>query len=117
MALEKGCPLVPVLTYGENELHEIIESPWLKWLNTKLVNYHLILLIPTWESLERWLGILEKPLAKPLRTVVGSAIPVARRATPTDAEISELREKYFAALRDLYARTKPSHYADELEIV
>jgi hypothetical protein len=117
MALEEGCPLVPVLTYGENELYTVLDNEWLTWVNKKLMAYGTCCPIPDWESCRRWFGILEKPLAEPVRTVVGSAIPVARRAAPTDTEISELREKYFVALRDLYRRTRPSHYADELEIV
>ena len=117
MAIEQGCGLVPVLTYGENELYELNTSPWLTWLNSKCVQYGFSLPIPTWESCERWFGILENPLAVPVRTVVGAAVRSAAKAGPSDADISELRERYFVALRDLYARTRPSTYAETLEIV
>lgn len=33
MALETGTPIVPVLTYGENELFPSMDSPMLRTLN------------------------------------------------------------------------------------
>jgi hypothetical protein len=117
MAIETGTPLVPVLCYGENELYETFHSEWLDWIQDKLIDYALFIPIPTWKSVKNWLGLYGAPLAHPVKTVVGEAIEVGEARSPTEDEISELRETYFKSLRKLYTETKPSWYADTLEIV
>ena len=117
LALETGTPLIPVLSYGENELFQIMETPLLSWIQEKLMKYGLCLPIPTIESWMSWYGILYKPLENPIRTVIGKAIEVPEAHEPTDQEIHELREMYFVALKDLYARTRPDSYNKDLNIV
>jgi hypothetical protein len=53
----------------------------------------------------------------PIRTVVGNPVDVGKPRIATAKEIGDLREKYFVALRELYKKTKPSSYAEEIEIV
>lgn len=117
MAIETGTPLVPVICYGENELYETFHSPWLDWIQDRLFNYSLFLPIPTLKSVKNWLGLYTAPLTQPVKTVIGDAVEVGVARTPTESEISEIRERYFVGLRELYKKTKPSWYADELEIV
>jgi 2-acylglycerol O-acyltransferase 2 len=114
MALETGTPLVPVLTYGENELYDMYHSPFLDALQK-----NTMICFPTISSIMQWISIIYKPLKNPLRTVVGAAIPVSavEGGAPTDEQIVALRTTYIAALRSLYAETRPSDYQKELEVV
>jgi len=115
MALKNGCGIVPVLTYGENELFQITEN--VQWINNILIEYGLCMPIPTMESFFRWFNIINRPLDTPLRTVVGKTIDVETIAEPTEEDILNLREKYFKELRELYKSTKPSYYAEEINII
>ena len=116
MALETGTPLIPVLTYGENEAYSIYRSPFLDSILRLCVEHGIFFFIPTVDSLWQWLGIASRPLKTPLRTVLGAAVPVVQQ-NATDDKIAALKATYIAALRSLYAETRPSDYQEELEIV
>lgn len=117
LALETGTPLVPVLSYGENELFEISKNPLLMYLQRILIQHGACLPIPTIKSCQAWFKIPWAPLETPIRTVVGSPIKVAKVLNPTSEQIVALRETYFVALKGLYKRTKPETYKNDLEIV
>ena len=117
LALQTGTPLVPVISYGENELFEILDRPWLRPIQSFLIQYNLYLPIPTMKSCTTWFGIPWAPLKNPIHTVVGKAIKVNQVAEPSDKEIIELREIYFKALTELYQRTRPQCYKPNLEII
>lgn len=117
LALETGTPLVPVISYGENELFEILDSEWLRPIQSILIQYSLYLPIPTMKSCTAWFGIPWAPLKNPILTVVGAQINVTQIAEPSDKDIFELRETYFKALNELYERTRPESYKANLEIV
>lgn len=106
MALETGTPIVPVLSFGENTLFSIVTiNPSIqKWLES----YDICVWIPTFHSIVKWLGILQNPLKDPITSVVGSPIPVTKTLNPTNADISELRERYIAALKDLFLKENPN---------
>jgi 2-acylglycerol O-acyltransferase 2 len=117
LALETGTPLIPVLSYGENELFDPVDSSWVKNLQNELIKYGLCFPIPSIKSLMEWLVIFWNPLKNPVHTVVGAPVEVGEARVPTDSEIIDLRDKYFVALRDLYRRTKPASYTNEISIV
>jgi 2-acylglycerol O-acyltransferase 2 len=116
MALETGTPLVPVLCYGENELYRPVTWKWLEAVNRWLVPWGVCFPIPDLDSCLQWLRLFEKPLRTPVRTVIGEPLVVAPVSNVKDAQIKELRNRYFAALRKLYAETRPEGYG-ELEIL
>lgn len=120
LALEYGIPLVPVISYGENELYEQVDIPLLHKFNTYFVEYcKLFLPVPTWKCIENWKHVLEKPLSTPIRTVVGPEIIVKKHNAKdiNQRMVEDLRETYFTAVRSLYKSTRPQDYADEIEIV
>ena len=117
MALETGAPLVPVIVYGENELYQPSDHWLLHRVNQLLLHYNLYLPIPTWQSCRSWMSVCQRPLECPVRTHVGSPIPVTKKEIPTEEDIVALRETYFLELRALYQTTRPSHYDEELYIV
>lgn len=117
LALETGTPLVPVISYGENELFEILDTPWLRPIQSIFIQYGLYIPIPTMKSCKTWFGIPWEPLKNPIHTVVGSPIKVNQVTGPSDKDILDLRETYFKALTELYERTRPESYKANLEIV
>ena len=100
LALETGTSIVPIISFGEDKLFTMIEiSPHIQaWLEP----YDLCICIPTLYSIRKWLGILHNPLKDPITSVVGKPIPVEKVGIPSEAEISELRERYILALKDLF---------------
>lgn len=117
MAIETGTPLVPCLTYGENEIFEFSKMYGLEVINKFLSNWGVCIPLPTWESCKRWKHFLLHGSKTPIRTVIGPVVDVGSARIATPREIVELREKYFAALQDLYTKTRPNSYAHTLEIV
>lgn len=107
MAAEIGVPLVPVITYGENELFPRTDNTIITSFNDWLHSYlRLSIPVPSWRSLLNWFEISYKPL-KPIKTYVGGPI------THTDPDI--LKENYIKALHDLFDKTSPPDY--KLEII
>jgi 2-acylglycerol O-acyltransferase 2 len=114
MALETGTPLVPVLTYGEDE-HFSRSDHWIfaainEWLYSTA---KLGIPFPSWAALQNWTELSYKSL-KPIHSYTGKPIPVAKIA-PTDADITALRKQYIEAVQELFKETAPAGYS--LEIV
>lgn len=119
MALETGASLVPVLTYGENEMYRPFRSDWLSKIQSWCMNHSFYLPIPTWESVKEWGCLLKKPFREPLVTHVGPEIPVEKieGRTITEGDIRALRDRYCLELETLYAKTKPKEYKEKLVFV
>jgi len=117
MALATGTPLFPVLTYGENELFEIMHHSYLDRLQEMALPYGIVFPIPTVNSCINWFSLLNAPLKNPVETVIGNAIEVEKVEEPSEKQIIELREKYIQELRTLYRNTRPSWYENELIII
>jgi hypothetical protein len=58
--------------------------------------------IPTLKSVYKLLSLLHTPLKDPIISVVGSPLAVNKVEVPSETQISELRERYIAALKKLY---------------
>ncbi len=114
MALETGSSLVPVITYGENELFSPCRHDVLDTMNTMLYNtFRIALPIPTWESLKNWVNLYKEPL-KPIDTFIGNAIPVTKIEHPTRANIEELRQTYIEEVKKLFELTNINGYVLEI---
>jgi len=118
LAIETGTPLVPVLVYGENEVCDNYGN-WegFDWINKVLRGFHMTLLFPSWELYEKTLSIHRKPFDTPVRSVIGEAMSVGKARVATEEDIRVVRAIYIKRLRELYRKTRPAHYAEELEIV
>lgn len=116
LALTTGTPLVPVLVYGENELFTLSKGPIIKLIQTIAQLFHIVLPIPTFESVYQWTHLSQEPLENPVQTIVGTPIHVTKQESPSFEEIEQLRAQYFNALEKMYTETKPSYYKP-LEIV
>ena len=100
MALETGTPLVPIVSKGEDSLYSIIEVP--QWIQDFLGKYDVCISIPTYKSALKMISLLTNPLKDPVVSVIGKPILVERVELPSEAQISELRERYILSLKALY---------------
>ena len=99
MALETGTQLVPIVSVNEDRLCEIIDIPYIQEF---LEPYDICICIPTLKSIGKFLWLVTHPLKDPIISVVGKPLLVKRVEIPTEAQISELRERYVLALKALY---------------
>ena len=102
-ALRSGASLVPVLTFGENELYTVNTALFRRPRERlqRLMGFAL----PVFCGAARWFPIA--PLPTPMRTVVGAPLRGAGRSPgdggePTAAEVDALHARYVEALRALY---------------
>jgi 2-acylglycerol O-acyltransferase 2 len=108
IALNTRTPLVPVLTYGENEMFPRSDEWWAKSLNDVLHSYMgMGIGIPSWKAFQNWFELSYRPL-KPITTHVGSPIPAV-------GDILTLRNTYIKSVEELFKKTAPAGYT--LEIV
>jgi 1-acyl-sn-glycerol-3-phosphate acyltransferase len=102
MALETGTPLVPVISMGEADLCKGVELPG--WFQAALEPYDACIPVPTWKTVCRFLGISQNPLKDPILTVLGEPIKVDKLENPTEAQISDLRNRYIKTLSAMYKK-------------
>lgn len=114
MALETGTPIVPVLTYGENELFPEIENTVIKDINTFLYNnYRVRSPYPTLQSITNWYNLMNRPL-DPVKTYLGNPIYVKKIENPSEKHIVKLRNIYIQRMKDLFAETNDGTYTLEI---
>lgn len=103
IAAETGTPLVPVITYGENELFPRSDNWVIEQMNVWLhSSFGLSVPVPSLTSLLHWFELSYRPL-KPIPTYVGSPI--------TDKDPELLKEKYINAVQTLFSNTSPPDYS------
>lgn len=117
MAIETGVPLVPVLSYGENEQFQLAEHWTIDWIQKFLKKRGYCLTIPSFASWRRWAKLFSIGLETPVHCVIGDPVDAGVAREATEKESVELRKRYIDALKKLYAATRPSWYAEELVIV
>lgn len=116
VALETGTCLVPVYSFGENELYYSLDNPEnsrLRSFQNKVKNMTNFGLPVIWGRgvFNYTFGIL--PLRRPIHTVVGSPINVIRTESPTAQEIDKLHELYINELVDLFNEHKEKYLNDK----
>ncbi|XP_003456853.1 2-acylglycerol O-acyltransferase 3b isoform X1 [Oreochromis niloticus] len=106
VALEFGVDLVPVYSFGENELYQQVifaEGSLCRRLQDlfkKIMGFAPCLFVG-----ERFVLL---PYRTPITTVVGSPISVPKRVTPTDEEVDHYHTLYMEALSKLFHEHKVS---------
>jgi len=114
IALETGTPLVPVLTYGENERFPRGEHWVFKQINDWLYsNFRVGIPFPSWTAIQNWSELSFKSI-KPIHSYTGAPIEVSKVENPTDAEIDALRKRYIAGVEALFKETAPPEYSMEI---
>jgi len=111
IALETGTPIVPILTYGENELFPESDNEFIQWFNNKLYEYlKLRISIPKFKSFINWLKITNQPL-NPIHTYTGRPIYVKKIENPTLSHIQKLRNIYISRINELFNETNPGDFS------
>ena len=112
IAQDLQVPIVPVLTFGENELFPPIQSAWARTLQKYLRAWMGIgIPIPTLESLKNWFLLLHSPLQAQVITWIGTPIH------PEKKTVAEFQDEIFVEFRRLFTSGKPGEYIGDLEIV
>lgn len=101
-----GVPIVPVLSFGENELFPPYRAAWMDRVQVYLRRwFHVYVPVPTWESVQNWVRLFHAPLETKVETWVGRAV--------TDPTM----ETVVAEIRRLYTEGRPATYPAEMEFL
>lgn len=96
MALQHGAQLVPVITFGENDLYNKISEVDLTFIRRILFKY---LKVPKFYG-RGVFGLW--PLQKPLTTVVGEPICIDQVGEPSNTDVDKIFSRYCSAIQKLY---------------
>uniref|UniRef100_A0A8R1IA99 Acyltransferase n=1 Tax=Caenorhabditis japonica TaxID=281687 RepID=A0A8R1IA99_CAEJA len=108
-ALLTGASLVPVYSFGENDVFEQMDNP----VGSKLRNFQewskkiFGISYPIFHGrgfLQLTFGYL--PFRKPIDTVIGAPIPVQKVESPSKEQINELHQVYIQKLTELFDEHK-----------
>ncbi|XP_004674850.1 PREDICTED: 2-acylglycerol O-acyltransferase 1 [Condylura cristata] len=106
-----GCRayLVPVFSFGENDIYKQVSNPEGSWLRAVQDRLQKIMgfALPLFHAR----GIFQYsfgfvPYRKPIYSVVGRPIPVRQTPHPSLQQITELHQTYLEALRELFEEHK-----------
>ncbi|XP_004610886.1 2-acylglycerol O-acyltransferase 2 [Sorex araneus] len=109
LALIHGAALVPIFSFGENNLYNQVENTrgsCLRWIQNRLQQLMGISL-PLFHGrgvFQYSFGLI--PYRKPINTVVGKPIEVPKTPNPTQEQVDELHERYIKELCDLFEAHK-----------
>ncbi|XP_013415565.1 2-acylglycerol O-acyltransferase 1 [Lingula anatina] len=118
MAMKLGVPLVPVFSFGENDLFVQVNNPpgsFLRRLQETLMKYCGFSL-PAFHGrgvFNYTFGIV--PFRKPVNTVVGRPIEVEKNENPSKEQVEDVHAKYVAALQQLFEDNKKQYGLDEMQ--
>ncbi|KAM7339520.1 hypothetical protein ACRRTK_000135 [Alexandromys fortis] len=117
-AVENSASLVPVFSFGENELFKQINNPEGSWLRfaqetlKKSTGFTLPLCYAR-GIFQYNFGLV--PYRKPIYTVVGRPIPVRRTPHPTQEQTDQLHQTYMEELKKLFDEHKGKYGIPEHE--
>ncbi|XP_012869659.1 PREDICTED: 2-acylglycerol O-acyltransferase 2 [Dipodomys ordii] len=109
LALENGAALVPIFSFGENDLYKQVSNPpgsWLRYVQNKLQKI-MYLSLPLFHGrgvFQYSLGLM--PFRQPITTIVGKPIEVQQIMNPSEEEVSQLHQKYIKELCNLFEAHK-----------
>ncbi|KFV58773.1 2-acylglycerol O-acyltransferase 2 [Tyto alba] len=116
LAIEHGTPLVPVFSFGENDLFEQVKNPKGSWL--RRLQHWLQQIMGISLPLFHARGIFQYsfglvPYRRPICTVVGKPIPVQRKHRPSKEEVDQVHQKYLNELCKLFEEHKAKYNIPE----
>lgn len=105
LALETGTPIVPILTYGENEIFDQSKNFLTKYINDFLYEkFRIQIPVPSFDSLKNWYKLYDGPL-DPIHSYTGKPIYVKKIENPSEKHIIKLRNIYIQRMKDLFEQT------------
>lgn len=110
IALEMGVPIVPILTYGEQEIFPESDLGILKMYNELMYDWFRFRIpFPTLNSVINWTRLSQTAL-EPIVSYTGKPIRTKKIPNPTERQIKKLRDLYIQRLQDLFDETSPLGY-------
>ncbi|XP_078514659.1 2-acylglycerol O-acyltransferase 2 [Lissotriton helveticus] len=112
LALHHGASLVPVFSFGENELFDQVENPKGSFIRRTQENLRRIMgvSLPLFHArgvFQYNFGLL--PYRRPIYTVVGKPIKVELNQNPTEKEIDRIHKIYMEELSKLFEEHKTQY--------
>ncbi|KAJ3208867.1 hypothetical protein HK099_008636 [Clydaea vesicula] len=110
LAIENGASLVPVYSFGENNLYKQVQNSTLKKIQdylTKYLSFAPVIFYGRWGT--------PMPFKRSVVSCVGSPIPVKKNENPTKEEIDFYHQEYIKGLTDLFNKYKNKFDPDRLE--
>ncbi|XP_012673098.1 2-acylglycerol O-acyltransferase 1 [Clupea harengus] len=112
LALKHGAWLVPVFSFGENELFDQMENPRGSALRRMQDRLQRILgvALPLFHArgvFQYSFGVL--PYRKPISTIVGRPIPVVQTPSPSNEDIENLHKLYIEGLTQVFEENKANY--------
>ena len=116
MALQTGACLVPVFSFGENDLFFTMPNPensLLRRVQEKLKKWSHFGFPMFWGRgvFNYSYGLL--PYRKPIYTVIGKPMDVPKIECPTDEQVNELHARYIDELVKLFNENKEKYLNDK----
>ncbi|NXI49861.1 MOGT2 acyltransferase, partial [Chloroceryle aenea] len=116
LAIQHGTPLVPVFSFGENDLFEQVRNPKGSWL--RQIQHRLQQIMGISLPLFHARGIFQYsfgliPYRRPICTVVGKPIPVQRKLRPSEDDVDQVHQKYLKELSKLFEEHKAKYNIPE----
>lgn len=110
LAIQHGCKLVPIYSFGEHELMDNIHLPTIQSRTTRVLGY-MFPMLPY--------GRFYSPLPNTVQLtfVVGEPIAVQQCDTPTQQQIDSLHTEYYHELTKLFYQYRAQAGYPELELV
>lgn len=108
-AVKSGAPLVPVISFGENDIYDELKHRYLDKIAEfvhKYVGYKPLFLIGR-GFFQYTFGIL--PHRRPINTVVGKPISVQKNPNPTRQELYDYYNLYRTKLEELFNEHKQTY--------
>lgn len=115
IAMRQGADLVPVYSFGENDIYQQLENKPGTWLYTfqQLFKKGAGFTVPMFHArgvLNYDFGLI--PFRAPINSVVGRPIHVKRNENPTLEEIQAVQAEYIAALKEIWEQYKDDFASD-----
>uniref|UniRef100_UPI00398EF3A3 2-acylglycerol O-acyltransferase 2-B n=1 Tax=Pristiophorus japonicus TaxID=55135 RepID=UPI00398EF3A3 len=112
LALKAGAHLVPVFSFGENELFNQVANPRGSLLRTVQEKLQKVmgLAMPLFHArgvFQYSFGLV--PFRNPVYTVVGKPIPVEKNTSPSREDVEELHKHYLDQLVSLFEENKTKY--------
>lgn len=105
-------PIVPVLSFGENELFPPHRGAWLEWIQGYMKQWFGVYIpVPTVSSLINWISLLHAPLETKVETWIGEAVSTKKGL------LDSIRRDVFRSINTLYKEGKPNGYPETIEIL
>ncbi|CAN2390541.1 O-acyltransferase [Pristimantis euphronides] len=109
LAIEHGASLVPIFSFGENELYDQVENPKGSLLRTIQEKLQKVMGVafPLFHArgvFQYSVGLI--PYRRPINTVVGKPFPVTENRIPSNEEVDRVHQLYMDKLSELFEEHK-----------